>query len=107
MTGPAAVPPTLSMSVVESFQLEFATANDLSAGGGTSPTNASSTLVNISTGLPVVLANSPTVTDTDIFQWVRGPTELVVPGRFLLTVTFTASPSSNIFAMELVVIATV
>jgi hypothetical protein len=43
-----------------------------------------------------------------VYQWVRGPSQLVIPGqRFVITLNFTAYPTENVFAMETVIIATV
>jgi hypothetical protein len=96
------------MSVTETLYLSFDTTNDLNVCGGSAPIDPSFTLVNQGTGRSVELPDEPVVDGVLVYQWVRGPSQLVIPGqRFVITLNFTAYPTENVFAMETVIIATV
>ena len=103
MLTPAVNPPTFTMSVTETLALALDGAPLLTT--GQSVTAQAATLVDMATKAPVTLADSPTVSGTQVVQTVRGPTELVAGHSYRLTVNFTASPSANVWAMELIVLA--
>ena len=106
--GPGTSPPDYSMSMTEDLVLPFDTTGDLKT--GEYPVSISSSLYDIARDADVTLAYPP-ATDgtiaTQINQRISGPNgDLPHAGDYLLTILFTASPSSNQFAMELVIHAT-
>lgn len=105
MTSPVVDPPTFTMSVTETLALPFDAADYLSAGQSIAAVTA--TLTNLRTNVATTVGGTSSVNGTVITQPIDGPTELVAPGEFLLTINFNASPSVNIWAMELTIVATV
>jgi hypothetical protein len=103
MSSPTVWPPTFTMSVTEALPLVFDTTGLLL--NGQAPANATSGLVALTSSEAFALADAPVISGNFITQIVNGPTELVKPGKYRLTVNFTASPSSALWAMELVIIA--
>jgi hypothetical protein len=101
MTSPATSPPTWMMSVTESLALTFDTTAYLS--GEQYPASAACTLIHLSTGQAVSPSADPAVEDTSITQLISGGTDLPAIGQYRLIVNFTALPSSNRWAMELVI----
>ena len=103
MLTPAVNPPTFTMSVTETLALALDGGALLTT--GQSITAQATTLVDMATKLLVALPDSPTVSGTQVVQTVRGPTQLVAGHRYRLTANFTASPSANVWAMELIILA--
>ena len=101
MAGPATNPPSFTMSVTEVLGLPFDATAYLSA--GQTVTSVTSTMVNLAGGQTVTLNDAPSVSGNIVTQILNGPAELVAPGTYRLTVSFVASPSSNKWAMQLVV----
>lgn len=97
---PPTDPSSWSMSVHEDEVLPFDPTPLL--GLGQSVASPSSYLVNLDTQTPITLANGPVlVGGNGIEQRVVGGTDVAVAGNYLLIVTFNASPSTNVRAMEL------
>jgi hypothetical protein len=77
------------MSVTETWPLSIDFTAYLS--GSEAISSPVSTLVNTVYGTPVQLANSPSISGNIVTQIVAGPTDIVTPGRYLLTVNVTIS----------------
>ena len=102
MSGPATTPATFTMSVTETLAFPI----DMSAylSSGQSVASPTATLVRLDTNVAVTLSDNPSTSGNVVTQIIRG-SELVANERFRLTVNFTASPSSNIWAAELIIVA--
>ena len=105
MTSPAVDPPTFVMSITETFPLTFDASAYLS--GGQSIASLTSTLVNVQNSRSIALANAATASGNIVTQRIEGPTDLKSPGKYLLTINFNASPAVTIWAMELLIVASV
>lgn len=101
---PQVNPQTWTMSVKEVEFLPFDPTPLL--GDGQTTINPSAELINLDTQAVITLAFAPTLNGNQIDQQVSGPTDLVHPGNYRLTLTFTCSPSSNVRALWLKIIAT-
>ena len=108
--SPTTDPATWTMSVTEDLVLPFDVTGDLVQ--FQTPTSPTAILYDIEKDVVVTLAHAPVVTGPDanshyfIDQRVSGPAgDLPHPGNYRLTITFTAFPSTNVWAMELTVIA--
>ncbi len=111
MTTPIVDPPTFTMSVTETLGLPF-DPTDLLATGQT-PVAATASVTNLKSSVTTTPHASPVIsgtgTSTDpyrITQPIDGATDLSGPGTYLLIVNFNASPSINVWAMELRLVAT-
>jgi len=105
MTSPTAVQPaTFSMSITEIQTLQFDPTAYLSSGQRVSSPAVS--LTRMSDGSPATPTYQPVVTGNLITQVLDGPNELDVNAVYRLRVTFTAAPSVNVWAMDLVVTVT-
>lgn len=101
MVTPFAYPASYEMSITESLGLPFDVSGYL--GTGQSPASPTSSMVDMGTGDTVDLGD-PTVVAKVITQIVDG-SDLDAGHEYLLIVNFTASPSSNVWAVELRIIA--
>ena len=103
MPTPAVTPNSFMMSVTETLALSL----DGSAylGSGQTVTNPTVTLFNQQTETYVDGLVDPSLSGNIITQLVRGPTDLIVGCRYLLNANFTAAPSSNVWSMQLVIVA--
>jgi len=83
------IPAGFVMGITETLPLGFDTTNLL--GADQSPSNPVTVLTDTTTGDAITLPDAPTITGTVITQIVRGPTQLVVGHKFVLSWTFTAA----------------
>jgi hypothetical protein len=94
------------MSVTETLTFGFDTTEDIAASlGATGPADVSFSLVNLQTGQPLTLTADPMTVGNVVYQQVSGPLDLSTTGRFLLTLNFTAFPTANVWAMQLLIVA--
>jgi hypothetical protein len=67
----------------------------------------SSQLVNLDTQAVVALADAPQIPSSNVItQTIIGGTDVAEPGNYRLTVTFTATPSANVRALQLLLTVT-
>jgi hypothetical protein len=92
------------MSVTETISIQLDAGQTLAP--GQAPTAVSATLTNLRTDQVRVL-DTPSVEGTVVVVPINGPTMLTLGRNFRLTVNFTASPSPNVFCMQLLIPVTV
>lgn len=103
-TSPTAVTPnSFYMSVVETQLLDFDASNYLDPGQSVTNVVATLTLMNGDSTAPVALSESATISGNIVYQQIDGPTETTAGGVYRLRITFTATPSVNVYAMDLLV----
>ena len=106
---PSTDPASWTMSITEDLVLPFDATGDLVT--GESPASCTSKLYDIEQDATIILANAPYPTGPDatghyfVNQRIVGPTDLPHVGNYRLTLNFVASPSTNVWAMELTVTA--
>lgn len=106
-TNPTVDPSNYPISLTETLALPFDPAGYLD-GGTQTPDSATSTLTDLLSGVtgpldanPNIVGSGTTDNPWRIIQIVSGPGDLVRVGSYLLIVNFVASPSGNVWAMEL------
>ena len=105
MTTPTAVQPaTYSMSVTEIQTLEFDPTAYLST--GQTVASVASSLTRMADGALMSLTYRPVTSGNLITQVLDGPNELDAGSVYRLRITFLASPSINVWAMDLLVTVT-
>lgn len=106
---PSTDPSDWTMSLTEDLVLPFDATGDLVT--GESVASATSKLYDIEKDTTIITANAPYPTGPDanghwfVNQRIVGPTDLPHVGKYRLTINFVAYPSTNVWAMELMVIA--
>ena len=101
-TTPTAVKPnSFYMSVVEIQVVDFDATLNLDKGETAANASATLTLMNGNNPTPVALIDAATVSGNVITQTINGPVETQAGGVYRLRVTFTATPSVNVYAMDL------
>ena len=103
MNSPAVIPSSFTISITETLALGV----DMTAylTGWQTVADVTTTLVDQRLGIPITMANAPTVAGNIVTQIVNGPTDLASTGSYLMTVNFTAAPSTNRWAAELLLTA--
>lgn len=104
MSDPTLVsPPTFSMSVTEVQTLSFNPVAYLSE--GQSVADVTSSLTETSSNQTTSPTNAPTISDGNVIQVISGADDLAANGTYRLRITFTASPSVNVWTMDLLITA--
>lgn len=97
---PDTAPATWEMSLTETETLPFDPTPLM--GQGQTASSPVSSLVNLDTQTAIVLANAPALGPVNVVtQEIVGGTDVTIPGHYRLSVTFTASPSTNRRTMDL------
>lgn len=104
MADPLCIPDSYEMGITEDLVLPFDPTPLLSA--GQTAMYPSATLLNQDTQQLVSLVNAPAIQTlaggpTVIVQRIVGGRDLATTGRYRLEVTFTATPSTNVFTIPL------
>lgn len=105
-TSPTAVsPPSYEMSAAEVQTLSFDMTPDLAA--GQSVTGVSVALTNIDTGAALTLSNAFSLATPVVKQTFDPATDGAVAGQtYLYRITYTASPSTNVYVRDLILVVT-